>query len=249
MPKVERLQKILARAGLGSRRACEELIRQGRVAVNGQVARLGQKADPEQDRIALDGKPVQVQKQHTYIALYKPVGVVSTARDTGDRQTVVDLVPSEARLYPVGRLDMLSEGLILLTDDGELALLLTHPRYRHPKEYSVRLAGCMSDQTIAQWRQGVLLDDGKTAPADVSVLRRETNSTWLRIVLYEGRKREIRRVAELLGHSVQELIRVRVGPVNLGHLKPGEWRYLSEHELAALRKVKKQPPPQRTAPR
>lgn len=235
MPVQERLQKILASAGLGSRRACEELLRQGRVAVNGQIAHLGQSADPGRDRITVDGKPIQGRKKHTYIALYKPVGVVSTARDEEGRQAVVDLVPSAARLYPVGRLDMLSEGLILLTDDGDLALRLTHPRYGHSKEYHVRVAGYVSAQTVEQWRQGVLLEDGKTAPAEVTVLRREKSGTWLRVVLHEGRNREIRRVAELLGYSIQKLIRTRIGPVRLGRLQPGEWRYLSERELAELR--------------
>jgi 23S rRNA pseudouridine2605 synthase len=239
MPTQERLQKILAAAGRGSRRACEELIRAGRVAVNGQVAQLGQKADPARDRITLDGKPVQIRKATTYIALYKPVGVVSTAHDPEGRQAVVDLVPSEARLYPVGRLDMLSEGLILLTDDGELALRLTHPRYEHPKEYRVHVAGRVTEEAIAQWQEGVLLEEGPTAPADISVLRYERRSTWLRVVLYEGRKREIRRVVELLGYSVQKLVRTRIGPIRLGQLKPGEWRYLTAQELAELRKIKK----------
>jgi len=230
MAAQERLQKILANAGLGSRRACEELIRQGRVAVNGQAAHLGQSADPQHDQIALDGKPVRVRRKHTYIALYKPVGVVSTARDPAGRRTVVELVPSEARLYPVGRLDMMSEGLVLLTDDGELALRLTHPRYGHAKEYKIRLAGLVADEAVAQWRRGVLLEDGQTAPAEVAILRRETNSTWLRVVMYEGRNRQIRRVVELLGHSVLKLIRTRIGPVGLGHMKPGEWRHLTAQE-------------------
>ncbi len=245
MPE-ERLQKILAAAGLGSRRACEELIRQGRVAVNGQVARLGQKADPERDRVTLDGRPVRRRETHTYIALYKPVGVVSTAHDPQGRETVLDLVPSPTRLYPVGRLDYLSAGLVLLTDDGELAQRLMHPRYEHPKEYLVRLAGRVGDGAIARWREGVLLEDGQTAPADVSLLRRERDSTWLRIVLHEGRKREIRRVAELLGHSVEQLLRVRIGPVRLGDLRPREWRHLTEQELAELRRLKKRRPAARS---
>lgn len=239
MSAEERLQKILARAGLGSRRACEELIRAGRVTVNGQVARLGQKADPRQDHITLDGKPIRVQEGHTYIALYKPVGVVSTARDPQGRETVLDLVRSPVRLYPVGRLDYMSEGLVLLTDDGDLAQQLMHPRYEHPKEYMVRLVGCVGDEAIARWREGVLLEDGATAPADVALVRRDRGSTWLRVVLREGRKREIRRVAELLGHSVEQLIRVRIGPVHLGNLQPREWRHLTELELTELRRLKK----------
>ncbi len=248
MPEKERLQKILAAAGLGSRRACEEIILQGRVTVNGQVAQLGQSADPVRDRIAVDGKLVRPKKQHTYIALYKPVGVVSTARDEEARQAVVDLVQpalekergEKVRLYPVGRLDLLSEGLVLLTDDGELAQLLMHPRYEHTKEYNVAVSGSPSEATLQRWRDGVELEDGMTAPAEVTVLRREGGRTWLDIVMHEGRNREIRRVAELLGHPATLLIRVRIGPVELGTLRPGEWRYLAGAELKELRQLKRQ---------
>jgi 23S rRNA pseudouridine2605 synthase len=241
----ERLQKILARAGLGSRRACEELIRQGRVSVNGQIANLGQRADPKRDRIAVDQQPVRSKQERTYIALYKPPGVVSTARDTRGRPTVVDLVESAARLYPVGRLDLDSAGLVLLTNDGELAQLLMHPRYEHSKTYQVRVAGRPREQTLRQWREGVMLDDRRTAPANVTVLRRERDGTWLELVLREGRKRQIRRVAELLGHPVQELVRVRIGPLHLGGLKPGEWRHLSAQEVAELERLKAQKRPAR----
>lgn len=231
----ERLQKILARAGLGSRRACEELIRQGRVTVNGVVACLGASADPSCDAIAVDGQPIRLPEGHTYLLLYKPPGVVSTARDTHGRTTVLDLVPSSSRLYPVGRLDLESEGLVLLTDDGEIALRLTHPRYGHPKEYHVRVQGHPGEQALQRWRAGVRLDGERTAPAEVTVLRHEADGTWLRVVLREGRKRQIRRIAEQLGYPVQRLIRVRLGPLELGNLKPGEWRPLTAEEIAHLR--------------
>jgi pseudouridine synthase len=240
----ERLQKILARAGLGSRRACEELIRQGRVTVNGQVAQLGQKADPERERITVDGKPIRLKRHHTYIALHKPAGVISTTHDPQGRPTVVDLAPHppNTRLWPVGRLDLDSEGLILLTNDGELAHRLTHPRYEHTKEYKVCVAGHPDGVTLKRWREGVLLDGRRTAPAQVELLPRKGNRTWLRVVLREGRKREIRRVAALLGYPVHRLIRVRIGPVRLRDLKPGEWRYLTRQELEQIERIKDQEP-------
>jgi 23S rRNA pseudouridine2605 synthase len=238
----ERLQKILARAGFGSRRACEELIRQGRVAVNGRVAQLGQKADPERERITVDGKPVQMKHRRTYMAVHKPRDVLSDEGDgSGRLPTVRELVPLPGHLYPVGRLDLRSEGLILLTDDGDLAQKLTHPRYEHTKEYHVCVEGRPDNETLKRWRQGVFLDGRKTAPADVSVLRREKGRTWLRVVLREGRKRQIRRVATMLGHPVHRLIRVRIGPVHLGDLKPGKWRHLTKQELKEIKKIKRQP--------
>jgi pseudouridine synthase len=239
MPKSERLQKILARAGLGSRRACEELIRQGRVTVDGRVAQLGQKADPERERIAVDDQAVQPLTNYTYIALYKPVGVVSTVRDPRGRTTVLDLIPVKTRLYPVGRLDMNSEGLILLTNDGELAQRLMHPRYEHTKEYQVCVDGHPSREVLERWRQGVMLDDRRTVQAGLSILRQEGSSTWLRVVLHEGRKRQIRRVAKSLGHPVRQLIRTRIGPLHMGKIQPGEWRHLNEGEIAELKKLKR----------
>ncbi len=231
----ERLQKIMARAGLGSRRACDELIRQGRVSVNGQVAQLGQKADPERDRILVDGQPLPRTERPTYIALYKPRGVLS---DEGDSSTPTarDLVQAPGHLYPVGRLDLRSEGLLLLTDDGELAHRLTHPRYEHEKEYHVQVEGCPDEATLTRWRRGVFLDGRRTAPATVTVLQQEKKGTWLRVVMREGRKRQIRRIAAMLGHPVQRLVRVRIGAISLGRLKPGEWRHLTEQEVNLLKK-------------
>jgi len=232
----ERLQKILARAGFGSRRACEELIRQGRVAVNGQVAQLGQRADPERDRITVDGEPIRLKRGYTYIALHKPRGVLSDEGDgTGQLPTVRDLVDLPGHLFPVGRLDLRSEGLILLTDDGELAFRLTHPRFGHEKEYHVLVEGQPTEGTLEKWRRGVFLDGRRTAPARVEVMRAERDRTWLRVVLREGRKRQIRRVAAMLGHPVHRLVRVRIGPVRLGDLPPGRWRRLTASEVRALK--------------
>jgi 23S rRNA pseudouridine2605 synthase len=231
-----RLQKILARAGFGSRRDCEELIRQGRVAVDGQVARLGQKADPDRDRITVDGMPVQVERRRTYVALHKPRGVLSAERDGSGRfSTVRDLVPLPGRLFPVGRLDLRSEGLVLLTDDGDLAQRLAHPRFGHEKEYRVLVAGEPDEATLEKWRRGVFLDGRRTALAEVAVIGREKGETWLRVMLREGRKRQIRRVGAMLGHPVRRLIRVRIGPLRLGDLKPGQWRRLTDAEVKALR--------------
>jgi len=238
----ERLQKIMAHAGIASRRACEELIREGRVAVNGRVAQLGQKADQARDRITVDGRPVRVKRRRTYVALHKPRGVLSDEGDgSGRLSTVRDLVSLPGRLFPVGRLDLRSEGLILLTDDGEMANRLTHPRYEHTKEYHVYVEGHPDDETLERWRQGVFLDGRLTAPAGVSVLRHGRDHTWLEVVLREGRKRQIRRVATMLGYPVYRLIRVRIGPLHLGNLKPGQWRKLTNAEVKALRSAVRRP--------
>ena len=232
----DRLQKILAHAGLGSRRACEELIRQGRVTVNGEVAELGQAADPDRDRIAVDGEPVDTDKPRRYVALHKPRGVLSDEGDgSGRRPTVLDLIPLPGHLFPVGRLDLRSEGLILLTDDGDLAYRLTHPSFEHEKEYQVLVEGEPTEETLAHWRRGVFLDGSITAPAEVEVTGREDGFAWLRVVLREGRKRQIRRVGAMLGHPVHRLIRVRIATLRLGNLKPREWRRLTTAEVQALK--------------
>ena len=237
---MERLQKALAHAGVASRRKCEELILQGRVRVNSQVVtQLGTKVDPAQDTIEVDGQPITLEKK-VYIALHKPRGYLSDTLDFRGRPSALGLVPGGERLYPAGRLDARSEGLLLLTNDGELANLLTHPRYEHTKEYHVYVEGHPDDETLRRWRRGVFLDGRQTAPAEVSVLRHKRHRTWLRVVLREGRKRQIRRMAEMLGYRVHRLIRVRIGPVHLGDLKPGEWRHLTKRELKELEELKKE---------
>jgi 23S rRNA pseudouridine2605 synthase len=240
----ERLQKLLAFAGYGSRRACEELIEQGRVVVNGEVARLGQKADPERDRILVDGRAIQTQRSYTYVIVHKPRGVLSDESERESRfPQVRQLVPLPGHLYPVGRLDLRSEGLVLLTDDGELANVLTHPRYEHTKEYRVYVEGHPTEETLGKWRAGVFLDGARTAPAEVTVIEREPKHTWLRVVLHEGRKRQIRRIGAMLGHPVRRLMRVRIGPIQLGSLRPGEWRHLRDGEIKQLMEIKEQKQP------
>jgi 23S rRNA pseudouridine2605 synthase len=232
----ERLQKILSRAGHGSRRACETLIAAGRVRVNGQVAVLGTKADPQRDRIELDGRPVTASESLIYIALYKPRGVISAAQSPDPRPTVRDLAPVPGHLYPVGRLDMDSEGLILLTNDGELTNQLTHPRYGHEKEYRVLVASRPDEEQLATWRRGVVLEDGyKTAPAEVRFESAMGKGAWLRVVMKEGRKRQIREVGSQIGLPVVKIIRVRIGSLRLGSLKPREWRHLTEDEVEGLK--------------
>jgi len=234
----ERLQKILAQAGYGSRRACEVLIVAGRVSVNGQVAGLGSKADPATDRILVDRQAVKAAEKLEYIALYKPRGVVSAVTSPDPRPTVRTLVSLPGTLYPVGRLDVDSEGLILLTNDGELANRLTHPRFGHEKEYRVLVARHPDAEQLATWRRGVVLEEGyRTAPADVRVENTKGKGTWVRIIMQEGRKRQIREVGSLLGLPVVKIVRVRIGSLHLGLLKAGQWRRLTAEEVKALRET------------
>ncbi len=238
MPE-ERLQKLMAQAGIASRRAAEEIIRQGRVTINGRTAAIGDKADLSRDQVKIDGellKPAAGGKL-VYIMLNKPVGVVSaaSAQRQEKRRTVRDLVTVDERVYPVGRLDADSEGLILLTNDGELTNRLTHPRYGHAKTYRVLVQGLPTDFQLELWAGGVMLDDGPTAPCDIKVEQHENNMTWLEVKMQEGRKRQIRRAAGAVGLRVERLVRVRIGPLRLGNLKPGEWRFLTDEEVRALK--------------
>ena len=234
---LERLQKVLAHAGVASRRASESLIEQGRIKVNGKiVTQLGTKVDPGRDEIVVDGQPLaKAVETLVYIILNKPAGVLSAASDDRGRKTVVDLVAVPERVYPVGRLDLYSEGLILLTNDGELAGRITHPRYHVEKEYLVLVTGKPSDWRLDQWRKGEVEVEGRpAAPARVERLKLEKDNVWLKVTLTEGRKRQIREVARQLGHPVLRLERVRLGPVKLGNLKPGHWRHLTQHETQRL---------------
>lgn len=233
----ERLQKVLARAGYGSRRACEELIRQGKVRVNGVVATLGARVDPARDQIEVNGSPLQEPEELVYLLMHKPRGVVSTVRDRHAGRTVLDLVPHRrTRLFPVGRLDRESEGLLLLTNDGPLAERLLHPSHQVPRRYRVWVRGTVSDEALRRLREGVPLDEGMTAPAEVFLRRVENGSSLLEIVLREGRKRQIRRMAAAVGHPVTRLVRVGMGPLRLGALRAGQVRPLTRGELAALRR-------------
>ncbi|MFN8375394.1 MAG: pseudouridine synthase [Anaerolineae bacterium] len=238
----ERLQKIMARADLGSRRACEELIEQKRVRVNGVVAVLGDKADPAVDVIEVDGRKLTFSEQRKiYIALNKPVNVLTTnlGNHKDKRQTVRELIALEGHLFSIGRLDAESEGLIVMTNDGELVQRLTHPKYRHTKTYRVSVYGLPPLETLERWRNGIFLQDEdgttyKTAPCSVEILKGDREVTSLRVVMTEGRKRQIRRVAASLGYPVQRLVRTQIGKLELGNLKPGEWRELTGKEINAL---------------
>jgi 23S rRNA pseudouridine2605 synthase len=231
-----RLQKILAAAGVASRRASEELIRAGRVWVNGELASIGQSADSTRDTIAVDGVPIEAE-QLEYWILNKPKGVVTTASDPEGRQTVLDLIPnSSARLFPVGRLDFLTEGLVLLTNDGPLAHSLLHPSFGTEREYQVTVRGGVQPETLEQLADGVELEDGITAPARVSAARfdRPTRTSIFSLTMIEGKKRQIRRAMEALGHPVVRLIRIRMGPIELGTLQTGEARPLRSRERRTL---------------
>jgi 23S rRNA pseudouridine2605 synthase len=233
MPPSERLQKVLAGAGLGSRRACEELIDAGRVTINGRVALLGDRADAEVDRIEVDGVRIGTKPGLVYYLLNKPAGVVTTAADTHGRPIVTDLVPSEPRVFPVGRLDQDTEGLLLLTNDGDLTHQLTHPSFGVDKEYLAHVEGSPTRGELRRLREGVELDDGPTAPAQVA----NVEPSVLRITIHEGRNRQVRRMCDAIGHPVVRLVRTRIGPIADRSLKPGEWRPLTTDEVRALERA------------
>lgn len=228
-----RLQKVLARAGFGSRRTCDDLIAAGRVRVDGAVAVLGRRVDAETAQILVDGAPVGVRPGLVYYLLNKPVGVVTTADDPQGRPVVVGLVPDEPRVFPVGRLDLDTEGLLLLTNDGEIANRITHPSYGVEKEYVVHVEGSPTRSVLRQLREGVELDDGVTAPARVTPV--EPNV--LRLVIHEGRNRQVRRMCDAVGHPVIRLVRTRIGPLADRSIRPGTWRHLEIDELRALERA------------
>ncbi len=246
----ERLQKVMAAAGIGSRRKCEELITAGRVQVNGQVVQtLGVKVDPVRDQIVVDGKALQAAPEHHYYKVHKPRGVLSdVGGDAGARRTILDLAPPDVgRLYPVGRLDLHSEGLLLLTDDGELAHRLTHPRFEHPKTYYVLVETLPTTPALLALRQGVDLPEGRSAPAEVEVVHElpaalqlskgPNEGVWLRIVLREGKKRQIRHMTAAVGYPTLRLVRWAIGPLTLGKVELGQCVLLTAYELRALRQA------------
>jgi 23S rRNA pseudouridine2605 synthase len=234
----ERVQRLLARAGFGSRRASEELIVQGRVTVNGTVAVLGDRADPDEDRVEVDGLEVNLDPNVRYHALHKPAGVVTTMRDPQGRTDIRPFLPEDGpRVFPVGRLDRDTEGLLLLTNDGELANALTHPRFGVEKEYLAEVAGIPTAKHVGILKRGVELEDGPARAASARVAARAGDRGAIRLVMTEGRKREVRRLLGAVGLPVTRLVRVRVGPVRLGNLAPGERRELTHEELLALRRL------------
>ena len=229
----ERLQKVLARVGIGSRRVCEDLIAEGRVTVDGEVAVLGRRVDVETALIELDGAPIGVRPDLVHYLLNKPAGVVTTADDPQGRPTVVGLVPAEPRVFPVGRLDVATEGLLLLTNDGELAHRLTHPSFGVEKEYVAELEGSPARAALRRLREGVELDDGTTAPARAALLE----PSVVRLTVHEGRNRQVRRMCDAVGHPVVRLIRTRIGPLADRSLAPGAWRELTGDEVRSLQRA------------
>ena len=235
---VERVQRALARAGFGSRRACEQLIVDARVTVNGTVATLGDRVDPEVDAVAVDGVTVNLDPNVRYYALHKPPGVVTTMHDPQGRPDIRGLLPEDGpRVFPVGRLDRDSEGLLLLTNDGELGNRLLHPRYAVEKEYLAEVDGAPSDRQVARIRRGVELEDGPAKPKAVRVVAASGPRGALRLTMTEGRKREVRRLLAEVGLPVVRLVRLRIGPVKLGDLPPGELRELTPEEIRSLAQV------------
>jgi pseudouridine synthase len=234
-----RVAKFLAEAGAGSRRRCEEFIAQGRVRVNGTVVTSpGDRVDPEKDRVELDGRVLGLTAEKQTIMVHKPPGYVTTCRDPRGRPIVLDLLPGTVRdlgLYPVGRLDKDTEGLLLLTNDGDLAYRLTHPRFGVEKTYRVRVKGRLSADAVELLEKGVVLGERETAPARVESIERGSNETELDLVIHEGRKRQVRRMMLAVGHRVTRLIRTRLGPLDLAELPPGSWRFLKDRELAELK--------------
>ena len=229
----ERLQKVLARVGIGSRRTCEEMIAAGRVTVNGVRVDLGRRVDPDRDVVAVDGAIIGIRPGLVHYVLNKPAGVITTADDPHGRDTVLGLVPDEPRVFPVGRLDMDTEGLLLLTNDGDLAHRLTHPSFGVDKEYIAHVRGEPTRASIRRLREGVELDDGPTAPARAALVA----PNIVRITIHEGRNRQVRRMCEAIGHPVERLVRTRIGPLTDRRLKPGRWRELTIDEVHALERA------------
>jgi pseudouridine synthase len=239
----ERLQKILSRAGVASRRSAERIMGEGRVTINGATVReLGTKADAAHDDIRVDGVRVRPPRESVYLLLNKPKGVVTTRRDPEGRTTVMDLVPAVAGLFPVGRLDVTTEGLILLTNDGAFAERVSHPRYEVTRVYHAKVRGIPEPATLARLRAGVRVEGERLAVDDVRVLEAERNA-WLELKLHEGKHHEVKRLLEAVGHPVSKLKRVALGPVTARGLEPGQFRSLAPHEVRALRSGASAPPP------
>jgi len=234
-PEGERIQKVLARAGVASRRAIEEMIVRGRIRVNGKRVELGRRIDPSKDLVEVDGSRVPLEAGLVYYLMNKPVGVVTTSSDDEGRETVIDLLDDvETRVYPVGRLDLDTEGALILTNDGDLALRLTHPSFGVHKTYLAEVEGSVKDKTVRRLARGVELDDGMTAPAHTRLIERTPGGTLIEISLSEGRHRQIRRMLEAVGHPVRRLVRTAIGPLMLGRLKPATYRRLRPQEVREL---------------
>lgn len=236
MPQ-ERVQKLMAQADIGSRRKCEEIIRQGRVRVNDKVIELGAKADPDKDTVIVDGERLNLSDfTPLYIVVNKPKGVLSTNKaPQGDpRPTIREMIDVPGHLFTIGRLDADSEGLMVLTNDGEVANKVSHPRFEHTKTYKVTVKGKVNKATIEKWETGIWLDNSRTAACSVRIIESNSRATTLRVVMVEGRKRQIRRVAEILGHQVIRLVRTHIGQLGLGTLRKGAWYQLDDFEVSVM---------------
>tara|TARA_Y100001968_G_scaffold107295_1_gene97048 strand:+ start:1004 stop:1717 length:714 start_codon:yes stop_codon:yes gene_type:complete len=233
---LNRLQKVISDSGLSSRRKADLLIKQGRVTLNGRQANIGEKADPLSDQILVDGKYLPKKLSHKVFLLNKPFGVISSCQDNHGRKTILNLIPSHLRpgMHPVGRLDFDSRGAILLTNNGDLTLRLTHPKYSHKKTYLVWVSGRPSLSKLDNWRRGILLDGKITMPARIEVLNRNNSKTLLKVILKEGRNRQIRRIANLIGHPVQDLQRISISNIALNGLEEGKWREIHEKEWNSI---------------
>ncbi len=233
----ERLQKYIARCGITSRRKAEELILQGYVKVNGLIVNeLGSKIDPEQDIVEVNNKKINEKQEHIYIKLYKPEGYVTTVNDQFNRKTVLDLIDIKERIYPIGRLDYNTSGLLLLTDDGELANKLLHPKYHIYKTYEAVVKGIINEDSINKLRTGVFIEDYKTAPAKVKILNINRKDSIVQISIYEGKNRQVRKMFDSIGHPVIKLKRISFGDINLSELKTGQWKYLTNDEIKYLKR-------------
>ncbi len=234
----QRIQKIIAMMGIASRRKAEDLILSGRITVNGKVATIGMKADPERDHIKLDGKILTKSQPKAYLAFYKPKGVITSLSDPEGRPTIKDFLKRvRIRVFPVGRLDYDTEGLILLTNDGDISNSITHPAKKIPKTYLVKVKGSIEGVEISKLSNGIKLEDGMTLPAKVRIIGHSENNSWLEITIYEGRKRQIRRMFDAVGHPVLKLKRVAINGIFLGDLKAGEIRYLTDEEIRHLKRL------------
>lgn len=238
----ERLQKLIAQAGIASRRDAEKIILEGRVMLNGEIATLGQKADPEVDQIVIDGDILPKREKLVYLIFNKPRGVLTVmeGQPDSDLKSLADFVDTDklkARVYPVGRLDVNSEGLVLLTNDGDLTNKITHPRYGHEKTYKVVLEGQINEEKLNRWRRGgIAFPDGfRTSPCQVIVMEQNRDETTLRVIMGEGHKRQIRTIAEIFGHNVRRLVRTHIGAIALGDLPPAQWRLLTPEEIEKLK--------------
>ena len=233
-----RLQKFLAESGVASRRKSEELIELGKVKVNGRVASIGDKIDPKKDTVTVSGKKIVKTKTFTYIVLHKPRGFITTMNDEMDRKCVAELIKDvPGRVYPVGRLDRDSEGMLLFTNDGAFANAMTHPTKHVPKTYRVTVRPSITEDQITALTQGVIIDDRKTAPAEVHVVTKEEGRVVLEIILYEGRNRQIRKMCEQVNLKITRLKRVAVGDLTIGMLKPGQWKYMNYNEISILKNM------------